>query len=349
MVIYSGIIAIVFFIISIFGIKKDTNHDEFMSLSQTSAIKGLLALEVFLCHIYAYYPSGIMMKTFNAIAYIPVALFFMFTGYGLVFNVEKKKDKYIKGFLKKRFLKLYIPLWISLIFTFIIKLFINKEVDCSLNTILADVLGLNAIWFLKVIIIYYFVFWLIWSFVPDKYRLMAMCIFVIAQCLFCFFINTYKSYYTSSFGFVIGMFLAIDNNGFAFTAKVNSYIQKNKVKMLILISVALAITMLGYFLLHDNRLFGELLLRNIVGIVIVLLFCLINYNISFGNKISKLLGTISYEIFLIHPAVIVSVKTCFGAIPSDWLQILLILFITIIGSIITHYLSKKINSLLIKE
>ena len=83
--------------------KRDL-YKEALSLDNTLVVRGFAAISVVLCHtgIPVFYRHG----------YLFVAIFYFFSGYGLMYGILKKKD-YLKGFLKKRFLSLMIPYWVA--------------------------------------------------------------------------------------------------------------------------------------------------------------------------------------------------------------------------------------------
>ena len=341
MTIYSGILALLFCCVVLLGLKKDLTHRNFMSVYETRCIKGICAFSVVLCHIYAYYKQGIALKIFNKIAFIPVALFFLFTGYGLIISAENKKN-YLNGFLTNRLGKLYIPLWCSLLINGILRFILNSKREISLLTIIRDVLGLNSIWFFFVIIIYYIVFFLIWKITNGKRAVTYLIVFTIMQCLVCSLLNMGKQYYTSSFGFVIGMILAREKNTNYFNLKrlVKRFTYTKFNWAFIVATVTMSV--IAYFRYHNQIFVGQLVLRNLLGIFLVSIFLIFLYYYKIGNHFSSKLGKYSYEIFLLHPTVIIAVRTGRLCTLSPSCQVAIILLITFIEAVILHHLTRYI-------
>lgn len=345
MILYSGILAVMFVELVLLGCKKeDTNHSSFMSVYETTCLKGICAFAVVLCHIFAYYNQGIAMKVFNKSAFIPVAMFFLFTGYGLIISVDKKEN-YLDGFLVNRLGKLYLPLWSSLIINEMLRFLLNSKREYSFLTIIRDISGLNAVWFFAVIIIYYIAFFSIWKITRGNRAVTVLIIFTILQCVGCCLLKMGKQYYTSSFGFVLGMLLAREKKNDFSNLKKLVYTVKNNKSLWILIMVAVAVSGVAYYRYHDAIFIGQLLLRNLLGIVIVSFILMFLYHYKIGNHFSEILGRYSYEIYLLHPTAILSVRTGRLCTLPPWCQVIAIIVITIAEAVILHELSKRFLSL----
>lgn len=94
--------------------------------------------------------------------YIGVALFFFFSGYGLM-ESEAKRHLTVADFVKKRFLKIYLPvLLVSAIWIPIYYIYVgNHKVDFNAYTFLYDLLwGFRdcVLWFVKILFLLYALF-----------------------------------------------------------------------------------------------------------------------------------------------------------------------------------------------
>lgn len=342
MTLYSGILFFSFIFLLFAGCKKeDGAHSGFLSIHETQCVKGLLAFEVLLCHIYGFYHKGIAMYLFNRMAYISVAMFFLFSGYGLVHQAGRKED-YLKSFLPRRLSKLYIPLWLSLVVSALIYALLGVERDYSAETIVKDILGLNAIWFFFVIVCYYIAFYFVWRITKGKHALGILAVLVVLQCVLCAALRMDQHYFTSSFGFVLGMLLAEhQGKNSPLLPKLLSPRRWNRYAMLVP-ALILVICGVVYWKLHESVFAWQLLCRNLVGIMIVFIILVFLYHHQIGNKATELLGSISYEIFLIHPAWILSVGTGYTASLPSGVQVALIIGLTILSSCILHRIGQGI-------
>ena len=86
-------------------VKKDNRTFTFMDKDFTTAIKGFSILTVMWAHAGARLGVG----GIQFIAGVGVALFLICSGYGLEMSYQRNG---LKGFWKKRFLKVCIPFWI---------------------------------------------------------------------------------------------------------------------------------------------------------------------------------------------------------------------------------------------
>ena len=82
---------------------------------RTNNLKGILAFLIVVVHLntMCFRPSGfsypIISQMAGAWGQWCVVLFFMMSGYGLVFSVSKNRDAYLAGFVQKRFSKIVVP------------------------------------------------------------------------------------------------------------------------------------------------------------------------------------------------------------------------------------------------
>lgn len=79
------------------------------SLAETQPIRGLLAISILLCHLCPHFKEDapLLVELSQTIA---VPIFFMMSGYGLAYSYYHKGENYLKGFFRKRLLKLLLPL-----------------------------------------------------------------------------------------------------------------------------------------------------------------------------------------------------------------------------------------------
>ena len=227
-----------------------------------------------------------------------------------------------------------------------LRFLLNSNREYTFLTIIRDISGLNAVWFFAVIIFYYIAFFAIWKVTRGNRAVNVLIIFTILQCVCCCLLHMGKQYYTSSFGFVLGMLLAREKkNNLSNLKKLIYTIEKNK-SLWILIIAAVALGSVVYYRYHDAIFIGQLLLRNLLGIIIVSFILIFLYHYKIGNHISEILGRYSYEIYLLHPTVIISVRTGWLCILPSWCQVVAILLITIAEAIVLHKLSKVFLSLM---
>lgn len=144
--IFSGVLLVLY----LAGFVKKQNSDfPFMSRDFITAIKGFSILTV----VWAHTGARLGVSGIQFIAGVGVALFLICSGYGLEMSYQKNG---LKGFWRKRFLKVCIPFWImSLIGPFLLGIFTLKSFALSVIFVQPTVGG----WYLQYIAICYILFW----------------------------------------------------------------------------------------------------------------------------------------------------------------------------------------------
>ena len=88
---------------------------------------------------------------------------------------------------------------------------------------------------------------------------------------------------------------------------------------------------------------GEYLIRAILGIAIITLIFTVTYRLKVGNRISILLGKISYEVYLLHGFIICILSLAGDKLSSGWFICMTIL-ITVLIAIPFHSFNQYIGN-----
>ena len=329
------IICLIVLFMVLYKITLDKDQSYYFSKNYTQSWKGILCIGVLMTHILEIYNWPNFLYNLHSFGYIEVAIFFMFSGYGLKYSLNNKEN-YMQSFWKKRFLKIYLPYLIcGLLCYFLKNIWIMNE-DLSAIGVLKRITGYDAIWFIKALLIFYIAFWFIYKFFSKKGNLL-MGIFIIGYILICFSLKVDKTWYGSVIPFYIGIILA-DNI---------EKIKKAKVNILFLsICGVLACGMeVLYIIFKDDVLFGSLIIRNLLCLSITIFFLMVTQKIRVGNKFAMFFGEISYEVFLIHPTCIAIVKSLTNNRISIEIQAFLIFLLVVVMA----YVMNKIDSVVVKR
>lgn len=111
-----------------------------------------------------------------------------------------------------------------------------------------------------------------------------------------------------------------------------------KCTVLCLISGVLGI---AYLKIKTVLIFGDYLLKIMLGIAIILFILFLNTKINIGNKMSKFIGEISFEVYLLHNMAFIFLILFYPSIQSGAF-ILISVFITIAVSWVVHIFSNKL-------
>ena len=86
---------------------KGTYNENCLSLKNTNALRGMCSLIVAMQHTCAYQHDK-WTAPFLYIGFLCTSIFFFLSGYGLMYSLDNKK-RYLRNFLKRRFLAVLIP------------------------------------------------------------------------------------------------------------------------------------------------------------------------------------------------------------------------------------------------
>ena len=128
--------------------------DDYMSRERTTSIKGVFAVIIFLSHLLQYvklsgHANLFAREVISIIGQLMVTVFFFYSGYGIVEACKRRQD-YIKGFFRKRFLKTLVHFDIAVALFALVNLLMGKP--NKLSSFLWALTGWKAIgnsnWFI---------------------------------------------------------------------------------------------------------------------------------------------------------------------------------------------------------
>jgi peptidoglycan/LPS O-acetylase OafA/YrhL len=326
MIITLAILAVYAFV-AVYGLTftKETSH--FFNKDYTTVLKGLCCIIVIFVHIPSVHGNAVQNAT-GSFGYICVTLFFMFSAYGLSWSVKHKKG-YLNNFFRKRVLALLTPFIII----------------CLLKSICGFKVFRDGTNFVFIIFMFYIIFYLSHKYIDQKYREVLICAFVILYSLAGQIANDFYGYesvilkwQTESLGFMYGIIFANLIEPFKEKAEKHYVI---KIGILTAVSGILGVTYLKYkYILFA----GDYILRIILGISIIILLFTITIHFRIGNTFTKLLGKISYEVFLLH-GFVMNVYNVLNLRVSSGVYILVVIF----GTLVFAAILNKIDTLIIQR
>lgn len=322
--------------------------DDYLSIKSTNAIKGIMALSIVLHHLCRQFADSgnyqVWLKPFDSpMGWLLVSVFFFFSGYGLMVGYLNKPD-YLKGFLLKRLPSVLFPLFTATILYLPFQLIINKE---NLNiTYLFDILtGREFIvcncWYVYSIIIFYVLFFAIFKLIKNPK--LAILIFTISICLYeiaCFILYNAFFWSASSITIVLGVVFAYKYE------PITEFIKKFYYFLL----PAVIIGYVGSMAINPvfNRLFHfyppEFIPENFCCLFFVLFLLIVSLKLKFANIFTTFLGSISYEMYLLHGLFMI-IFTDFIKIENSIIYVFLVIALTIASS----FLIQKLNRMIYKK
>ena len=104
----------------------------------------------------------------------------------------------------------------------------------------------------------------------------------------------------------------------------------------------------GYLMGKGIPFWGDYVLKIVLGMAILGLILGLNTKISIGNRVSRLLGAISYEVFLLHDVSFFMLEKVFPGLNSG-VFILMSLLVTAALSLAVQRISARVLDILIKK
>ena len=174
-------------------------------------MKGIFAIFVLWHHLYQY--SGLLHDTylgviFQAMGYLSVGMFFFFTGYGLMFSTKNKKN-YMKNFLSKRFLPLYVFYVVLIVLYALYDKLIGNSLTATTSLVKSLLFGGTIVpfgWYLQVTFLLYLLFYFIYKFFKSTTaQVLILTLCLILYSVISHFCGLATTWYESVFCVVLGM------------------------------------------------------------------------------------------------------------------------------------------------
>lgn len=306
---------------------------ELFSLEETNAMRGLWCLIVILVHIPELYQNRIQ-DMLGSFAYIGVSFFFMTSGFGLMLGVEKNGVGKLAGFWKRRLPKLLIPMVITNILTMLLTVAETGEMEWL------QLIGITG--FVRQLLLFYLLFWAACQIasrvIAPAYRKQflygAVTMLVIA--LYAVSLIWGGLWPVEAVGFLLGMLLA------QYKEKVSAFFSKKWLLKCIIACACSVVLGLMYIKMKHIVFLGDYIIRILLNICIQGFILSVNCKVSIVNILTKFLGKISYEVYLLHSVAfsfLIMLPVTFGS----WTFILLSLILTVLLSAAVEPISKRIN------
>ena len=265
----------------------------------TNCCKGIAAIIIMLHHISFRLSSlPVYVKPIWYIAF-PIVGFFFMSGYGLTCGLLQKKN-YLQGFLSKRLLNIIAPYVIVAIVWIGLEI-IGGQTPTRAIAEAFTIRYIQPLWFIWVIIAVYIVFYAVFNHTEINVGAYWFAVITIAYILISAFVNPRDEMYASIIGMPLGILWAM------YERKIDSYFEIGFLRKEIVAIVAFVILFIGRLTLSvvgfDNQLFQSVL-RNIITIAFIVPLIELLKKVKIQKRFLIWLGTISYEIYIIHPFIL---------------------------------------------
>lgn len=311
-------------------------NEGYLSVAETTSLRGVLAVVVILGHLALQTVSGGVFFQMSRVGYMAVAVFFFLSGYGLQRQHMTRPD-YAKGFLRKRLLSVALPYVIVSVLFWVYYACGGRVI--SVQTLLTAAIRGNFIvtysWYIVEILLFYVAFWLLMRICGKRQGLMVIggLIWYGAFTAFCLVMGYSNWWYMSSLPLVVGMAWAV------YEKQILAVLRKYY-----LVLLAAVVCVLGGMLLLSGRFFNTAILKDVAKIVIAVLFTLavvlVLLKVRIGNPVLHFLGEISMELYLLQGLAMMLMRNQWLYIQHSLLYCVLVLLVDVALAALLHMVMK---------
>lgn len=306
---------------------------KYLSKEYTNCLRGIFSVLVVIHHLYQY--SGLFRETYIGIilqllGFISVAMFFFFSGYGLMFSANK--NNYINHFFSKRFLPLYCFYVFLIILYCIWTLLLEKSISPSLiiqSFFWGGTIVTNG-WYLQATFFMYLLYLLVFKiFKSSNIQIITFSVGIFAYCVLCWSLNLGINWYQTIPCVVLGMIY------YSQKKCIDALLKKYSWPIFIIFSILFAICFVLSAVSRIKVLYDVLYSMLFVCAMISFSYILCGTPLI-ENKFTKLCGEYSLEIYVTHGLFLRLIKL-------EYLKnVYVYIFVVIIGTIVSSIIMKKV-------
>ena len=331
------IILLIYILISLCGIKKQSDKSAYLSKQTTTNIKGIFTIMILMSHFrdYANISSdSIYIKFLSLFGQLMVTMFLFYSGYGIMESLIKKKN-YMKSFFRNRFLKTFIHFDLVVILYIIVSFIIGNKYN--IITYLLSFVGWasigNSNWFMFVILGLYLITY-ISNIIFSKNKLIGLISTTLLSFVLIIFLYFFKEdwWYNIILCYPCGMWYSY------FKEKIeNVVLEKYKYLSIIFITII-------FIFLY--KICNNVIVYEVLACVFCLLIINFTYIFHIGNKILSFLGLYSFEIYILQR---ISYSILSKVLNNNVIFFVISLTCTITISILFKYLTDFIDRKMFKK
>ena len=315
------------------GAKYSPDGAHFFDRENSGAMRGFWCLIVALVHVPAGYQNR-LQDMIGSFAYVGVTFFFLTSAYGLRLAAEKRPES-IRYFWRHRLPKLLVPC--------VLANAVRMAAYVAGGSRVSPWMLVRIGGWVRWLLVCYLIFWLCYRFLSEKYRDWAVCGLAAVFSLAVYGMKPDTTTWCPEvLGFAWGILLGRWKN--RFTGWTDKGWPAKNAGLCLLAGILGA----GYLMGKGIPFWGDYVLKIVLGVAILGFVLGLNTKISMGNRVSRLLGTISYEVFLLHDVSFFVLEKAFPGLNSG-VFILMSLLVTAALSLAVQRISARILDILFKK
>lgn len=279
-------------------------NEEFLTIEQSKACQGFFAVCIIFHHLSQktaapwidpdYIVHG--LDPFVNIGFLFVAVFFFFSGYGLL-KSYKTKENYLNGFLSKHLFTLFLALVTSGIIFFGVRNWLQNDFSPRIFFTIGEPQQVNPYgWFALTLMLFYIFFYV--SFKKQKSikrGIAIIAVLVLLYSLYCDYALFGTWWYNSVWTFILGLIFA------EYEKQIVEFLKKGYWARIIILAILTVVLIIISAQNSDHiSRFVILCAQIIAAVTFTLAVLMVGMKLKVGNKALAFLGGFTLELYLIH-------------------------------------------------
>lgn len=336
-----SIVTIVFICLILSSCKKRTDGKQFLDQEELKEIRGIFAFFIVCDHIalilwkeHELKSVDKMFEWFGQSGPYVVAAFLFFSGYGLYKSWYAKGDSYIKFFPQKRFVSLLVPWGGAILLSFLIRNLLLHE-NINVAYMISSLFNGSPIvpngWYVMEQLFFYIIFYIGARIFGVKNRTKALLfnfILVIVFVALTIYLRYPEGWFVSALAFVLG-------GGYALFEEKKSFKIKGFYNLW-LVTIGITFLILHIITGRLTNIILKALTMNLLGGLFVCCVLMLSYKVVIENKLLKILGKISYELYMIHGLVILVFRSDIIYIYNKYWFLIAVVGVSILAAIVFY-------------
>ena len=315
---------------------EEKTNSQYLSRSNSECLKGIFAVCVLMHHLYQY--SGILRGTiiayiFESMGYLSVSVFFFISGYGLMASYSTKGNHYIKQFPRTRLLPYYCVIVFLIVIYTIENIILKNEI--TMISVVKSLISSDTVvffgWYLQVQLLLYIIFLIVFSICKtQKLQLGFLFTYVMVYCAVSFLSGVTATAYESVFSFVLGFVW------YAKKARIDSLLRDGKRWLWLVVSTLFLVYGLVSLSFCNISSIVIVICKMLSAVLFVVLVMLLVNKIRVDYRLTRLLGTMSLDIYVVQGLFIVLLRSKLIYISNPYFYIVLVIIGTAVGAVLIH-------------
>lgn len=317
---------------------KGIREHDYISLRQTNCIKGVSALGVLLVHTTAVIACRPFDFILTSTGNLFVGLFFFYSGYGTMFQYERRGEAYLKGFPRKKLKNLLFP-WLLLALAAPVYYALGAPSTAAYTSPFPLSVFFERVgewvpngWFIFVLLLFELVFYCFARLHPKNGSTLILWYFLFTTAYMVIMKKLAMGFwwYSRSHCFLLGLIWS------KYEPNIISAVKKC-FWICWFVLAACTVWLFSWFIKSGEPIASTVLLLT-AFIPFVQLTCM---KVSFENPMLDFFGRISMSIYLTHGFALGILHSNLVNISVDWLYALTALLLTIDASVVLNFFLTK--------